>query len=109
MNANKDKNYQIKENEAGNYHILFIRHEKPKFSMKTIEKHHVAQFSVRDYKALLRTIDNVGIFVTGWHEMKIVHDPTLPVKCKVPDDNVQEGNEHADEKASTPPKRKAKV
>lgn len=83
MQANRDKSYQIKESEADRYHVEFIRHEKPKNSMKTVEKKMVQIFSVRDFEQLKRTVEGhgnragTGIFVTGWHEMKVIHDPIL--------------------------------
>jgi hypothetical protein len=84
MQANKDHNYQIKESEADKYHVEFIRHELPRGSMKTVEKTMVQIFSPRDFEALKRCVEGdgkknegTGMFVTGWHEMKIIHDPLL--------------------------------
>ena len=75
MQANKDKSVQIKESDADHYHVEFIKHVIPKGTLKTVERKHVQIFSVRDFRELNKTIDRQGIFVTGWHELRILHDP----------------------------------
>jgi hypothetical protein len=56
----------------------------PAGSKKTVEKHMVQIFSIRDFQSLKRTIEGdgkrqsgQGIFVTGWHEMRVIHDPVI--------------------------------
>ena len=75
MQANKDKNYQINEADAGRYHVEFTKHKKT--GMKTFPFTMVQIFSIKDFNSLDRTIDRQGIFVTGWHEMRIIHDPVV--------------------------------
>lgn len=130
MQANKDKSYQIKESETDHYHVEFIRHEKPKNSMKTIEKKMVQIFGIRDFQNIKRTIEGdgklnggTGIFVTGWHEMRVIHDPVLwkeeaerkaeaeakKEAAKTEREESENKIPNADGKAEQSPKRKAKV
>lgn len=103
MQANKDPNYQINEADAGRYHVEFTKHRPS--GMKTVPHTMVQIFSIKDFNAFKTCIEGdgrkrggTGIFVTGWHETRIVHDPIVylaEVKEKELRDNQLEAQKQA--------------
>lgn len=82
IQANKEPKYQIQENDAGRYHVEFTKHKM--VGKKTVPFTMVQIFSIKDFGAFKTCVEGdgrkrggTGIFVTGWHETKILHDPIV--------------------------------
>jgi len=75
MQANKDSKIQIKETDKYSYHVLFTR--KTGRALNPTVHNDVQIYSGKDFALLNRSIDNQGINITGYHELRVIHDPVL--------------------------------
>ena len=82
--ANKEPSYQIKETEAGYYHVEFTKTMRPVGKAFKGQERSLKQiFSIADFKGIIdiaegtKKREGVGFLPLNWHEMRILHDPIL--------------------------------
>lgn len=77
MKANKVPEIEIKETDQNFFHIEFTKIRKVKGSkMPAIDKH-IQIYTGSELRNLQSAIDRQGILITGYDELRIVHDPDL--------------------------------
>ena len=77
MQCNKNPNYQLKENEAGNYHLLITYRIKVPHEKRFEEHKHKVIVSPKDFQQYKKSETQKAI---GWSELEILHDPTIKIK-----------------------------
>ena len=88
--ANKEPSHQIKETEAGCYHVEFTKTMRPIGRAFEGEKRSQKQiFSIRDFNQIIEISEGtewpdgrtkragVGFLPLNWQRMRILHDPIL--------------------------------
>lgn len=84
MQANKNKNYKIKDDEAMMYHVRLVQEIPTATAGKYITEGVVQIFSPRDFDLFLK---NKRIF--NFREEEIIHDPTLPMDVPVVEEVIE--------------------
>jgi hypothetical protein len=67
--------YRVKDNEKHLYHVRFTKILKD--GKRTVDTHVYQPFSKKEYEGLLKTAEELGLGVTQFDEMELVHDPRL--------------------------------
>jgi len=83
MQANKDPKIQIKETDKYSYHVLLTR--KVGTALNPTVYNDVQIYSGKDFALMNKSIDSQGINITGYHEMRVVHDPVLQREIEAKD------------------------
>ena len=80
VKANKDPKVLIKEVDTNSVHVRLIRRVGTANDPQIYED--IQIYTQKDFAGMLKAIDKQGIGITGYHEMIVVHDPTIkePVK-----------------------------
>ena len=88
MQANKDPKIQIKEADKYLYHVLLTR--KTGTARNPSVYNDIQMYSGKDFAQMNKMIDSQGINITGYHEMRIVHDPVLQREIEAREDAAKE-------------------
>ena len=75
MKANKDPKIEIKECDVDSVHVKLIRRVGDANNPEIYED--IQIFPQEDFAGMLKVLDKQGIGITGYHEMIVVHDPTI--------------------------------
>ena len=95
MQANKDPKIQIKETDKYSYHVLLTRRTGTVHNPVTYRD--VQIYSGKDFALLNKSVDDQGINITGYHEMRIVHDPVLQKEIEAREEKARANAEKARE------------
>jgi len=75
VKANKDPEILIKEGDQDSWHVQFKRVTGTLLNPEVMLD--VQIYSRKDFELLNKAVDKQGIYITGYHEMRVVHDPVL--------------------------------